>query len=651
MKFLIAAVLGCIVSSPTFVEARVGNKEKSALVAQIKHLMDSKHGAGDDLTGDMKGDFTMRDGLPELEGFPGSEYLGMGYDLIEGNPEGDPLLQMDPGFREPAVSVEWDADQPIGGYAVGEVSCYQNDEAVETSSASDYQQELEEQVDVEASVAGEAGIYAGEASFSASRGSESFKNDVAETTSSRFSVTSFCVQHKVAYSANTDWSAHKFVDRAEEDVKELKPIVGLAKDTNEICDELNANNLVASCSDPEVDYDSKCKTKCEVAKWMNFFTVYGTHFLSTVHLGGKRITEVVMDSETVTEIESTGVTAATAVAASASVDGGIASGEASGSVSGSSAASEALSLMQGSSSVKTSTKIFGGSPPEDSGAGGFAEWAATVPENPMPVRYSLVSNYKLMRGKGSFKQADFDEALLAYITHAQEKSKYRISQAKEILNLKQAARDKSAKELEGSRTVITSSTGDIAFEWACGWNTILSPNGKVKVVFLDTGRIQVDANNENIWDNGVGVKSKEFLYSLFHEQEVEWLSPSNMKGKKSKLLPTHVETISEECGGDTDWKSFFSINDDNQLTAKVQAGFKDTARFGKREDARAEALSWQMSCTGGKDKYFGKLVLGDNGNLEIFAKDGTSLWESGSTDGSQPKKAAKSSYGNGVCNL
>ena len=39
------------------------------------------------------------DNLP----YPGVDYLGIGYNLIEGNPEGDPMTQIDPGFRAPVI--------------------------------------------------------------------------------------------------------------------------------------------------------------------------------------------------------------------------------------------------------------------------------------------------------------------------------------------------------------------------------------------------------------------------------------------------------------------------------------------------------------------------------------------------------------------
>ena len=51
----------------------------------------------------VKADIVMREGLGDNLPYPGADYLGIGYNLIEGNPEGDPLLQMDPGFRAPVI--------------------------------------------------------------------------------------------------------------------------------------------------------------------------------------------------------------------------------------------------------------------------------------------------------------------------------------------------------------------------------------------------------------------------------------------------------------------------------------------------------------------------------------------------------------------
>ena len=59
-------------------------------------------------------------------------------------------------------------------------------------------------------------------------------------------------------------------------------------------------------------------------------------------------------------------------------------------------------------------------PPGDSGPLGFSEWAATVPEKPMPVRYSLTDNYVLLEnieGK-QFTYEDYKIASERYVEHS-----------------------------------------------------------------------------------------------------------------------------------------------------------------------------------------------------------------------------------------
>ena len=48
-------------------------------------------------------DYTYRVGLGESPGLPNLEYLGLGYDLIRGNPRGSELNGLDPGFRYPVI--------------------------------------------------------------------------------------------------------------------------------------------------------------------------------------------------------------------------------------------------------------------------------------------------------------------------------------------------------------------------------------------------------------------------------------------------------------------------------------------------------------------------------------------------------------------
>ena len=136
-----------------------------------------------------------REGLGENLPYPGVDYLGVGYDLLRGNPEGDKDTFVDPGFRLPVIELEWKQSdphlsrdyqnlQPIGGWAMPETSCNQAQSSKTASSVEDYQAELA----VAASVSGEYDGAVASAAFSLSVESESFQKDVVDKNSERYVV-------------------------------------------------------------------------------------------------------------------------------------------------------------------------------------------------------------------------------------------------------------------------------------------------------------------------------------------------------------------------------------------------------------------------------------------------------------------------------
>lgn len=156
-------------------------------------------------------DITMRDGLGENLPYAGSDYLGMGYNLVYGNPQGDGVSLVDPGFTQPVVKLEWDQDaafntrdlrdlQPKQGYAYPEIACHHSSENTEVSSMSDYKTELAQDATVNAAVEAHGSYGAveasAEASFAMSSGSSSFKNEIEGTENVRFVSKSYCVQSK-----------------------------------------------------------------------------------------------------------------------------------------------------------------------------------------------------------------------------------------------------------------------------------------------------------------------------------------------------------------------------------------------------------------------------------------------------------------------
>merc|ERR550532_3382401 len=92
--------------------------------------------------GQVRVDYKYTDGVPinqkigESPAPPSIDYLGMGYNHIIGDPWGDEILSMDPGFKYPVVSLSFSQDrttldgmytQPLEGWAVPTYACYHSE--------------------------------------------------------------------------------------------------------------------------------------------------------------------------------------------------------------------------------------------------------------------------------------------------------------------------------------------------------------------------------------------------------------------------------------------------------------------------------------------------------------------------------------------
>jgi hypothetical protein len=148
-------------------------------------------------------DHVAREGLGENLPYAGIDYLGTGYDIIAGNPDGDPKTMMDPGFRKPVIQLHWSQDaefntrdlrdlQPVEGYAMPEYACHHTESSSHSSSQTDYESQLS--MDSSVSVGGGWGPVSG--SFSASAGYNSFNKEVVNKESERYTMASYCLQFK-----------------------------------------------------------------------------------------------------------------------------------------------------------------------------------------------------------------------------------------------------------------------------------------------------------------------------------------------------------------------------------------------------------------------------------------------------------------------
>ena len=124
----------------------------------------------------------------------------------------------------------------------------------------------------------------------------------------------------------TDWASMTYEGGVVAAVNLLKGVASMDDDTDETCDDVVAHMLVAQCLDSTDELATKCPKACALSIWYNVFNTYGTHFVTTLHLGGKRTTEVIISEDTRKEIETSGSTAEAAVKASVEYEGASGSG-------------------------------------------------------------------------------------------------------------------------------------------------------------------------------------------------------------------------------------------------------------------------------------------------------------------------------------
>ena len=224
---------------------------------------------------------------PPRDPYFGVDYLGLGYDIVFGNPIGDPILQIDPGFKGPAALLMWSEGNPtrdaqylapVGGYAYPETSCYMASSSQEISSMADYSQSLAVDASVEASVSGGVGgIAKATGSFSASTAYKEASQTISEKKSTIYLMTSYCLNYVVSFSD---------LDTAEE-----TPV----------------RDLSDSCSSLPTVKDKSEINEMNFKQWSDFFSAFGTHYVHKVHMGGKMVNQITIDEDSMTELKQKGL--------------------------------------------------------------------------------------------------------------------------------------------------------------------------------------------------------------------------------------------------------------------------------------------------------------------------------------------------------
>ena len=284
--------------------------------------------------------------------FPNARYLGMGYNIVKGNPDNN---LHDPGFTFPVLKLTWTTDSmtsdnkfqiPDHIQALQTKSCSFQSEAASEFGAKSYQSSLSSDVSAEGD--GSFGLWS--ARFSASVGYQS----VSEATSQRrrvyVSARGRCIAYELAVNyATAPIEVH---DNFARDVKAL-PL--------------------------HMDNDA----------YITLFNRYGTHFTTRTTMGAKMVVRSEFTEEAYSEIESSGVS----VAASAQLSY---ASFASGSVSSETESEREHREEFESKRSLHSEAYLGSHPPSD---GNWQTWATSSEESSFPVVYKLVPIVSLLEEK------------------------------------------------------------------------------------------------------------------------------------------------------------------------------------------------------------------------------------------------------------
>lgn len=302
------------------------------------------------------------------------EYLGSGYDIIFGNPAGDPLLKVDPGYRDSIIKLtypKFDDDfpdlykskSPSGAYVRDEISCNRSEKKTELNSLSEYSNELSTDTSINVS-------FFGISLFSASSGYKEMSHTLQKKKTKTSMLKNYCFQYVAALSSYGQWTL----------TDQFKRAISLLPS--------HFNSLErdgTTCTAAEMKQNPKhenCGPSVHV--WMTFFKSFGTHVSTLLHLGGK-ITQIYKYSKSQSESSSS----------TSSYSNVKASWGSSGKVSTSSSTSS--HHQSDSTSEEKETIVIGGSviydpnKPEE-----FIKWAKGVRKLPMPIKGEYEPLSKIM---------------------------------------------------------------------------------------------------------------------------------------------------------------------------------------------------------------------------------------------------------------
>ncbi|VUZ94853.1 membrane attack ookinete protein, putative [Plasmodium vivax] len=435
----------------------------------------------------------------------GTEYLGVGYDFIFGNPIGDPFLKVDPGYRDSIIKLTYpksDVDypdsyvniNPNGSYVRNEISCNRSENESEISTMSEYTKELS----VDASIGASYGFFG---SFSASTGYTSVSNTIAKKKFRLFMLKSYCFKYMASLSQYSQW---KLSDQFVRAISLLPSYFNSLQYDGTYCTE-------------EEFRDNRKTEKCghSVESWMYFFKNFGTHVSTLIHLGGKITQQVKISKNEYKAMNESGL--------SVSVSGSAGIGLFKAKASASTNSNEASDEQSTNSSTEKETVIIGGTTIYDpNDPKNFEKWAKSIKDNPMPIKgeYEPLSRILPIR-----LTKVYEEALQFYIS------------VNVPLNLGQITNDEMKRynvkdQLMKSTKVYGSGTGLVVLECEEKKNFILGfslsvPNDLtvLKDFYINTCDEDADKCYSKMSDSAYN-----YLFAMCHDEMIPFLEQKVKSG-------------------------------------------------------------------------------------------------------------------------
>ncbi|KAK1937289.1 MAC/perforin domain containing protein [Babesia divergens] len=319
-------------------------------------------------------------------------YLGSGYDIVFGNPLGDPTIMVDPGYRDPVLKLDWTEEyhnhdganikEPRGAWIRPELSCRQAESVDHVNTIEDYKRELS----VDAQLSADIPFYF---SFSASSGYRNFVKTLSANLTKSYILKTYCLRYVAGIHDRKNVATMPSFDA---DVVALPDAFDAEK-----CpmDKYRNNEEDQECSD-------------SVRPWMKFFQKYGTHYTTIIHLGGKITNQIQIKKTDVASLQKHGYNIDATIKANAGIPF-LSLGEANFSSSGEISSDSRKNTLNHDKLII----VIGGDVPTDgTDKVSMKEWTKSLYKKPMPIKVNLESIKTLITDEK--KKNIFDTALKYY---------------------------------------------------------------------------------------------------------------------------------------------------------------------------------------------------------------------------------------------